>query len=990
MSAKNESSSGAAPPNEEPLDNWDDDSSSEEEDTAQDGTTNDEEHETNSDASSDEDDEIHDQDHNSRILNSYRRLLSRRVDLVGDYAGDELFLIEGDSMLLRCFSDDKLDFHPGLQLLHAVYNVEHLLSNLVRRKCNFHIVFFDSNRGLCVPPTASDEDACKYYLARSAIIRHMQATLPTSNPNVKINVFTTYDSPDFRSYLATSGPYFVMMHDGAQPEKRTGKHISAEDEVTENSPIAQRVGFRRMVLQFIGSGYNVALVNGLEWRDTKVMTMVLEARNRTSAASDVRIETTPQSTVDVSAELGHSEKVSALTERQQLAVMVVSAMLRQKPGSVPSQALPSLCAAYLLHEALLAHTSLAMRRLPSTNGADGAQAFLRAASLVSEACLSSPAWKGKDSSCDVADCVDGRLFLEASNGIAGQGDVQKTFDSLVAAVEKISGTKLPQASGNTATAGEVRPKGEEQRHEEIAVLPFSNPVFDKHLEPVRLQVDESVGDDESFTTHRIFQELTHWHNVKKPIVQKGPPTKQEERQKFFAERRNQLFMAEMRTYAASLTNAVGKSLEPETIIVGQSKAGTRDSSPAVTSRKGGAESPAESDMSDSSAKGKQGKKAAGGKTAQKNAGKQAMMAQIAEARAKKDETAGGKVVSAWQTVCKNLQADSDPRSKFNRARLYLTTLKSDWREIISAEVELFILSCVLEYWISACRQKEQVQRKEVCALIWFLASNITNSKGLTRNIVGNIDLTVKTLGLPPVPKISNADALPERKLAFTFALPASKVDGLAVDMPSREFQLVHCGPYLERTFDSKPDPRVEFNPDGWQRKVLDGIDANKSVFAVAPTSAGKTFISFYAMRKVLEADDDGVLVYVAPTKALVNQIAAEIQARYSKNFKYGGKSVWAIHTRDYRINNPSGCQVLVTVPHVLQIMLLAPSNANSWSSRVRRIIFDEVHSIGQAEDGVVWEQLLLMAPCPIIALSATVGNPDEFSGWLTDTQKATG
>ena len=58
--------------------------------------------------------------------------------------------------------------------------------------------------------------------------------------------------------------------------------------------------------------------------------------------------------------------------------------------------------------------------------------------------------------------------------------------------------------------------------------------------------------------------------------------------------------------------------------------------------------------------------------------------------------------------------------------------------------------------------------------------------------------------------------------------------------------------------------------------------------------------------------------------------------------------------------------------------------------RVKRIIFDEIHSIGQAEDGVVWEQLLLLAPCPIIALSATVGNPKEFSDWLAETQKASG
>lgn len=40
----------------------------------------------------------------------YGRLSVRRVDLVGDYAGQELFLVEGDSLLLRCFSDVDLDF----------------------------------------------------------------------------------------------------------------------------------------------------------------------------------------------------------------------------------------------------------------------------------------------------------------------------------------------------------------------------------------------------------------------------------------------------------------------------------------------------------------------------------------------------------------------------------------------------------------------------------------------------------------------------------------------------------------------------------------------------------------------------------------------------------------------------------------------------------------------------------------------------------------
>lgn len=38
----------------------------------------------------------------------------------------------------------------------------------------------------------------------------------------------------------------------------------------------------------------------------------------------------------------------------------------------------------------------------------------------------------------------------------------------------------------------------------------------------------------------------------------------------------------------------------------------------------------------------------------------------------------------------------------------------------------------------------------------------------------------------------------------------------------------------------------------------------------------------------------------------------------------------------------------------------------------------------------MWEQLLLLAPCRIIALSATVGNPTEFADWLSATQKSLG
>ncbi|KAM3416704.1 P-loop containing nucleoside triphosphate hydrolase protein [Cercospora zeina] len=921
----------------------------------------------------------------------YRKLQSRRVDLVGDYAGDELFLIEGDSMLRRCLDDEKLDFYPGLQLLHAVYNVEHFLHQLVKRKCNFNIIFFKSNRKLCLPPLADPATACRYYLARAAVIRHLQANIAKVHPDIKINVFGSWNSVEFIEYLKDTSPYFLMAHDGARAVDRKSNRNA--DDIDSPSPKAHRIALRQMILSFIGRGYNVALVNGLEWRDTKIMTMVLETGRNAAKLAKSGLQFAPDSsslpTVDVEANCQKLQtQPSRLSQRQCLAVLTIASMFREN-AHVEVGVAARLGAAFLLHVALLEHLPITGRRVQVSNASNELLDFLNGLSATAEAILNNASFDDLSASnnvADVFDFVDGRLFVNVAT-VKPQitAEVKRTFDELLTALHAIS--QLAEIDTSTIpsnpTDAKPIPTPDAPAEKTVRVLPFSNQIFDKHLDLVKIKTTsaESPGSAQS---QRIFREVTHWHNYKKPIAAKpvavAPTDTKEARKKSREDRRNQLFMAEMRTYAASLTNAVGKSLEPETIIVGAVK---------QPPSKSGTASPADSDTdSASSVQGKAkpgGKK--GGKTAQKNAGKQAMLNNIAAAKAKKDESASDKIHAAWQVSCKGFEADKDPRGRYRKAKEYLTNIQPAWRDVFGAEGELYLVSNLLLFWIDACRHGEKNSRAQVAALIWDHCRRIAQHGVLSKSIAKNLELTRTTLNLPPLP--AYAEGPIDRKLAFTFAL-SGKSEGLAVELPSREFQLIECGPYLERSFDSKSDHRVDFKPDGWQRTVLDTIDADKSAFVVAPTSAGKTFISFYAMRKVLEADDESVLVYVAPTKALVNQIAAEVQARYSKKFKYGGKSVWAIHTRDYRINNPVGCQVLVTVPHVLQIMLLSPAHANTWSSRVKRIIFDEIHSIGQAEDGVVWEQLLLMAPCPIIALSATVGNPKEFSDWLATTQQAIG
>ena len=91
---------------------------------------------------------------------------------------------------------------------------------------------------------------------------------------------------------------------------------------------------------------------------------------------------------------------------------------------------------------------------------------------------------------------------------------------------------------------------------------------------------------------------------------------------------------------------------------------------------------------------------------------------------------------------------------------------------------------------------------------------------------------------------------------------------------SVRFQLERAPEYLARPTGDGRDPRVQFPPDTWQRRLLNVVDSGNSALVVAPTASGKTFISYYVMEMCLRAGDDDVVVYVAPTKALVNQVVA--------------------------------------------------------------------------------------------------------------------
>ena len=598
--------------------------------------------------------------------------------------------------------------------------------------------------------------------------------------------------------------------------------------------------------------------------------------------------------------------------------------------------------------------------------------------------------------CEVGDLVDGLLFATSSHSsvfcaaLRKSSHVRTKFELLRSAMSEIGGREisvgLDEAIDGLSTLTGAAPKDSVPNAPlKHPVLPFSNAAFDKHLAPVHLEVDEASGSRQQQGQSMMFKELSHWHNHQKALSRKLSP----QHEGWFARRRRDWFMAEMRDYPASLTNATGVVVDPEIIIVEHApKKRLAVEAREITRthhKQGGKEKAPNSDAKAAKAKPRTGKAAA--------------LEAAAAIMAAKAQSKTGVMINFWQVKLKELAKEADLESRYINTKTFLNGLSDADGKVLRAEVELYAINALLKMWIRSCEIDIGSPAMEIAALIWDAFLRLKKvTGGMTTSVVSNLKSIAKTLHLPAID--FQADSA-DRTLSFAITKhqgyksksAPNKELNLQIKLGHHVFQLEHCGPYFDRNIDSSADSRVPFAPDAWQCKVLDAIDDGKSLFVVAPTSASKTFISFYSMKKILLASNEDVVVYVAPTKALVNQIAAEIQARFSKSFQQPGRSVWGIHTRDYRINNPTGCQILVTVPHILQIMLLAPAHAekqSSWSYRIKRIIFDEVHCIGQADDGLIWEQLLLQAPCPIIALSATIGNPQEFSDWLSSTQKANG
>lgn len=188
------------------------------------------------------------------------------------------------------------------------------------------------------------------------------------------------------------------------------------------------------------------------------------------------------------------------------------------------------------------------------------------------------------------------------------------------------------------------------------------------------------------------------------------------------------------------------------------------------------------------------------------------------------------------------------------------------------------------------------------------------------------------------------------------------------------------------------------NSLGWrelrpfQESVIPPILEGDHAIVLAPTAGGKTEAAFFPVlsRMMTESWTGLNVLYICPIKALLNNLDERLRryctlvGRRSELWHGDIKS----SVKRKVIIDPPDC--LLTTPESLEVMLISRNvDHRAFFANLQAVIIDEIHAFAGDDRG--WHLLSVLARIEKLAgreiqrigLSATVGNPEYLSGWLS-------
>jgi superfamily II DNA or RNA helicase len=164
--------------------------------------------------------------------------------------------------------------------------------------------------------------------------------------------------------------------------------------------------------------------------------------------------------------------------------------------------------------------------------------------------------------------------------------------------------------------------------------------------------------------------------------------------------------------------------------------------------------------------------------------------------------------------------------------------------------------------------------------------------------------------------------------------------------------------------------------DDWQIKVINNIDNNISTLLSIPTSGGKSIISGYVTCK-------GRTLFIVPTDALAWQVASYIGYLSNTDVPIITLTYQSIPRRDEFITRLNSASSIVGTSELILDYLPFINNNFSW------VVFDEIHMIGSTIGAGMESIAKVLSHIPFLALSATIGNPEELKSWFESLNNTT-
>ncbi|ALA85844.1 TPA: DEAD/DEAH box helicase [Stenotrophomonas maltophilia] len=168
------------------------------------------------------------------------------------------------------------------------------------------------------------------------------------------------------------------------------------------------------------------------------------------------------------------------------------------------------------------------------------------------------------------------------------------------------------------------------------------------------------------------------------------------------------------------------------------------------------------------------------------------------------------------------------------------------------------------------------------------------------------------------------------------------------------------------------------------------LSADRDVIIAASTASGKTEAAFLpALTHLLNTDEEGLIVYISPLKALINDQFERLQ-RLCEDLEV---PVWPWHgdvsgsTKQRFFKHPRG--VLLITPESLEAMLCnRGTSVGAAFSKLLYVVVDELHAFIGSERGKQLQSLmhridvLLRRQTPRLGLSATLGDFSSAGAFL--------